>query len=205
MTANAMQGDRERCFDAGMEGYVAKPVIVDDLAEALWRCSPIVATTENGASGNGASAAGSNGKGAPSLGGDVGADRPVPNGLVANGDGPDGPALDRSVMKGFAEELGDGAEDIVRELIGVYLEDAPGLLRELRQALDVNDASILDRAAHTLKSSSATLGAKGLAALCLELERSARSGDTSIASDQVERIDAELQRVSDELRAPWEA
>jgi CheY-like chemotaxis protein len=197
MTANAMRGDRERCFDAGMEGYVPKPVSVDDLAEALWRCSPVLATSENG-SGNGAAPAAANGHRVPADDAD-GAGMPTSNAHT-----PDGPALDRSVMRGFAEELGEGADDIVRELIGVYLEDAPGLLHELRQALDVSDARVLDRAAHTLKSSSATLGAKGLAAICLELEQSARHGDTSRASEQVGRIEAELQRVSDELRAPWE-
>ena len=35
MTANAMQGDREMCLDAGMDDYIAKPIRVDKLVEAL--------------------------------------------------------------------------------------------------------------------------------------------------------------------------
>ena len=40
MTANAMQGDRERCLAAGMDDYVTKPIRVDELIAALTRTEP---------------------------------------------------------------------------------------------------------------------------------------------------------------------
>jgi CheY-like chemotaxis protein len=41
MTANAMREDREACFAAGMDDYVAKPIRPDELAEALRRARPL--------------------------------------------------------------------------------------------------------------------------------------------------------------------
>ena len=37
MTANAMEGDRERCLEAGMDDYIAKPIRADQLYEQLQR------------------------------------------------------------------------------------------------------------------------------------------------------------------------
>jgi len=45
MTANAMQGDREMCLQAGMDDYLSKPIHVDELVTALNRCHPLVLET----------------------------------------------------------------------------------------------------------------------------------------------------------------
>jgi CheY-like chemotaxis protein len=42
MTANAMQGDRELCLEAGMDDYVTKPIRVEELVGALSKCQPLV-------------------------------------------------------------------------------------------------------------------------------------------------------------------
>jgi HPt (histidine-containing phosphotransfer) domain-containing protein len=70
-------------------------------------------------------------------------------------------------------EMAGGDREFVRELIGEYLSDAPGQIAALRDAT----GDELVRAAHTLKSTSATFGAARLAAICSDLERAARDGD----------------------------
>jgi CheY-like chemotaxis protein len=41
MTANAMQGDREMCLEAGMDDYVSKPIRTDELIKALMKATPL--------------------------------------------------------------------------------------------------------------------------------------------------------------------
>jgi signal transduction histidine kinase/CheY-like chemotaxis protein len=99
---------------------------------------------------------------------------------------PDG--LDRSVLHELQEQLGDA--DAVREIITTFLESTPTILAALRDAAARGDAPGLRRGAHTLKASSAMLGALALSASCEELERLSRSGDIQQAPSQVETIEA---------------
>lgn len=46
MTANAMRGDREKCFEAGMDGYISKPITLETLSQALARLTPTVAVAD---------------------------------------------------------------------------------------------------------------------------------------------------------------
>src|SRR5439155_174278 len=68
-----------------------------------------------------------------------------------------------------------GKPDFLQQVIRLYLADTQRLLAAMRGALENADASTLHRGAHTLKSSSANVGALKLAELCKMLERDARS------------------------------
>lgn len=82
-------------------------------------------------------------------------------------------AIDRAVLVALSESVGT---EFVAELIDTFMEEAPGMFEELRQALRKNDADSFRRAAHSLKTNATTFGATRLAGLARELEAGARAG-----------------------------
>jgi HPt (histidine-containing phosphotransfer) domain-containing protein len=103
----------------------------------------------------------------------------------------------------FAELLDTvgGDREFLAELVDTYLGDSPGLFAELRAAIAADDAATARRAAHTLKSTSASFGAEGLAAQCREIEASAGAGNLVGLDEQVELAAASYAEVEVALRA----
>jgi HPt (histidine-containing phosphotransfer) domain-containing protein len=91
--------------------------------------------------------------------------------------------------------VGENGSFIVAEMIDCYLEDAPELLSAIAQAVAQGDAIALRQAAHTLKSSSTTLGATTLSQLCKELEVTSRTGNTNVGLDKVPQLQFEYERL----------
>ena len=110
------------------------------------------------------------------------------------GAGDDAPlsAVDLGVLAGFEEMQAEGEPNLIVELIDLYLEEVPRRLASMLEAEACADSRALGGAAHSLKGSSASLGAFGVAALCEELER-ADCGDPS------GRVGALLARMGQEL------
>ena len=85
------------------------------------------------------------------------------------------PILDEAVLAELRATTGDDPA-FVRDLVETYLADALVQLDDIAAAVDGSDAAALVRPAHTLKSSSATVGAMRLASVARRLEMSGRSG-----------------------------
>jgi HPt (histidine-containing phosphotransfer) domain-containing protein len=84
-------------------------------------------------------------------------------------------ALDRSVLEDLRRIVGD---ETAVELIDLYFEESERLLSEMQRAVKTGDRKTAHLQAHTLKSTSATVGAKSLAVACADLEKvSAQSLD----------------------------
>jgi CheY-like chemotaxis protein len=159
MTANALPEDREACFAAGMNDYVAKPIRAEELVAALKRVKPL--STDDGREDGGVK-------------------------------------LDDSALRNLRDLGGD---DFLGEVIDAFLADAPELLVTLRRTLDESRAEELRRAAHTLKSNGATLGAEEFAELCRSLEQRAKSGELDGAAELVDRIEQEYRPLEEVLVA----
>jgi HPt (histidine-containing phosphotransfer) domain-containing protein len=85
------------------------------------------------------------------------------------------PVLDELVLSELMASTGDDI-GFVQELIETYLADTPAQLAAMTTALEADDAADLVRPAHTLKSSSATVGAMRLSSVARELEMAGRGG-----------------------------
>ena len=89
---------------------------------------------------------------------------------------------------------------MVADLINCYLEETLKLLESMRTGVGRKEASPLRIAAHTLKSSSAAIGATNLANLCKDLEAMSRAGRIEGASEIVLHLEAEYQKVKAALQ-----
>ncbi|MDR2451440.1 MAG: response regulator [Candidatus Accumulibacter sp.] len=145
MTARALQGDREKCLQAGMDAYVAKPLLIDDLATVLDEVAEKFGIRR----------------------------APDEEGAGANGDSglPRTEVFDRELM---AQVFGKDAE-FVKKSMEIFLRDAPGLLAEIGGALERDDNGALTASAHSLKGIASYYTKSGVYRECLELEQLGRS------------------------------
>ena len=84
--------------------------------------------------------------------------------------------IDRSALDAIRSIQSDAAPDLLVQVVRIYFESAPALIAKLREGFVALDYDAIRTAAHTLKSSSANVGANALAQLCKQLELAARAG-----------------------------
>ena len=108
--------------------------------------------------------------------------------------------IDHRALLNIAALQRPGAPPLLAKVISMYFQGSNELLGELRQALKDGNAEATRKAAHSLKSSSANLGAGQLASLCNELEDAGRRNSMEKAGPLLGRIKTEHGRVVAVLR-----
>jgi signal transduction histidine kinase/CheY-like chemotaxis protein/HPt (histidine-containing phosphotransfer) domain-containing protein len=167
VTAHALGPDRQRYLNAGLDDYLSKPFSKRQLAAVLARWLPTQPAAATGAGAAPGAAA---------------------EGLEPLGDAP--PLLERRVLDNIRALSPTQGEEILQQVVGIYLEHAPQILDDLRRGTATGDRALVVARAHSLKSSSANLGLLALARGCERLEAKARS-DTPLQPTDAEML-AEL-------------
>ncbi|HET6604109.1 MAG TPA: ATP-binding protein [Xanthomonadaceae bacterium] len=213
MTANAMIGDREKCLQAGMDDYLSKPLNRAQMEDTLRRWLPaapvpaalsaealqaLAAATATDSAADPAQAPVRSGRPGPvpplpAAGGDALAPQVA---AAVEVPAARGPAIDRDIVEDLREVMGAEFESLVR----VFLEDAPHALATLEAAAVVGDVEGLVGPSHSLKSTSANLGAMRLSDLARHIEHGARRKELPQPQPAVTALAHEFQRVALELR-----
>jgi len=183
MTANTMQGDKEECLQAGMDDYISKPIQLAELFDALSKCQPkdLLLVDTGGIEAM-------KYQEQTFIGKSDDEQLSLPNSLIPS-------AIDYKILQSFCSTMGKTSLGMVVKLIDCYLEDAPKLLESIKSAIATVNATQLRHAAHTLKASSAALGATNLASLSHELEILAQAGMIAEAPAITSQMEAEYNRV----------
>lgn len=110
-------------------------------------------------------------------------------------------AVDREISNKAKEWIEEYGEEFLVELIDAYLEDAPNRVARLREEFNGGNMAIVIHEAHTLKSSSANIGAMRLSALAKQMEISGRNGKFEGMAEEVQKVENEFIRVKTALAA----
>jgi len=184
LTANAVQGDRERCIEAGMDDYLSKPFTKKQLGQILERWLPLMGGTKRSEA---VLDHANSEKATEKL--SVKAETAV--GLPAQ--------LDRGALEGIRALQQEGQPDILAKVIRLYLTDSAKLMQRIEAAVTQGDAEQLRNAAHGLKSCSANLGALKMAGLCKELEGMGWENRLQNARSILDVLEFEYQAVCKDL------
>lgn len=89
---------------------------------------------------------------------------------------------------------------LLREVFGMYLEDAPARLGSVEAGLEAGDAAAVAKAAHSLKGISGSVGSTRLSEAALILEKAGRGGELESVRSALPRVKALLEATLDEIR-----
>ncbi|MCG6537884.1 MAG: Hpt domain-containing protein, partial [Syntrophales bacterium LBB04] len=172
MTANAMKGDRERCLEVGMDGYISKPVTPNALAEALKKWLPREAIESR----------------------EVKEKRGVRDAVSAASPPSQVRTPEIFDRAGMLERM-MGDEELARTIIEGFLADIPRQLQILKDFLASGDATGVTRQAHSIKGASSYVGGEALRAAALEMELAAGASDLEAVQGMMGGLESHFDRL----------
>ncbi len=169
MTANALQGDREKCLAAGMDDYISKPVTQEDLGQLLATWAQNISRTAQATPPK----------------------TSAPN-VCSN-------TISAEKLAEVSALQEDGEPDLLVEVIDLFLLNAPTKVEALRQGILAQDSTEIKHAAHALRGDAAHFGAAALVSACALLEARAKAGPLLDAQSLFEDLETKFKSVKTAL------
>jgi two-component system, sensor histidine kinase and response regulator len=202
MTAHVLQGDRERCLEAGMDEYLAKPIrarrlfeTIEAMVPAASVATPSPAAAAQPVAGSASATAddrpnGAHAAAAPVLVTESGA---VP--VVSMAGLPEGGGVDWRI----AMQTVGGDRELLKSVVESFLEEIPRLMTGLSQAMADSDPAGIMQCAHTLKSSMNYFGIRKGFELAFRLEKMGRKADLEGAEEALTDLQREIAQATSVL------
>jgi signal transduction histidine kinase/CheY-like chemotaxis protein len=179
MTANAMKGDREECLAAGMDDYVAKPIDIRNLAEAIERNLPNQRVWDSRDASQ--------------------------TDTTASEQSSDKMCAEPPYDKQAAMNRVGGDDDLFNELALLFLADSPNALAQIHEAVSRGAPEAIAKAAHSLKGSLGTLAADSALRTAQTVETLARAGDLQGVQEASVSLALDIQRLTSALKRETQA
>ncbi|GJL65148.1 MAG: hypothetical protein NPIRA05_01190 [Nitrospirales bacterium] len=187
LTANAMQGDREKCLAAGMDDYLAKPMKPDQLAHMLEKWLPKLEDEEPDLSES------------PLLHPATHAEFMEPakasisNQLAQEGMSSHMPShIDLSILNDL-RTMGDSA--LVSKMVSQFMKDSLACVQKIEEAVESADQASLAESAHGLKGICGSMGVTAIRNLVRQLETHGKTRSWDHAQKQLQSLKTELDHV----------
>jgi CheY-like chemotaxis protein len=178
ITGRVVRDNYEKSEKACMDDFLDKPFTIGQLKETIFRWTRI--HLEDNIEGNGKAAILNEGLSLPVLAGNSA-------------------CLDLMALKAITK-LGNGSNEFLKKIVSIYFQETPNHIFEIQKGVQEKSSEKILQAAHSLKSTSANVGAMSLSGICQELESSARLKMIDDAASQLARIKSEYAAVVTALK-----
>ncbi len=167
MTANAMHGDREICLSSGMDDYISKPILIEEVQSVIEKWGTVNTSINK-----------------------------IKNKMKIEKE----ELLDFNIIQGLKDLGSEDDKSFLKEVVGLYLEQAPGLMENIKKYFNENNALKMSQEAHSMKGASLNIGAKKMSEVCKSIELKGKANDLDGLPELIKELDEVYEISCTELK-----